>query len=199
MQIKILPVGMLGTNCYLISDEEKNCAIIDPGASPQKIIGAIEEQGLAVGAILLTHAHFDHTGALKVLREQYPDAPIYIHRLDTDNDRNMSHGNLIFTHTYGEGDVISVGNTAFSVLHTPGHTPGSVCLLAEDALFAGDTLFLGACGRTDFEGGSMMDMLQSLRRLSALDETLRVFPGHGDSTTIANERKYNPYLQEAMR
>ena len=199
MQIKTLPVGMLGTNCYIISDEEKNCAVIDPGAAPQKIIGTIEDEGLRVGVILLTHAHFDHTGALKALHEQYPDVPIYIHRLDSDNEHNMSHGNLIFTHTYGEGSVISVGSVRVDVLHTPGHTPGSVCLLAEDALFAGDTLFLGACGRTDFEGGSMMDMLQSLRRLSELSETLRVFPGHGDATTIAAERRYNPYLQEAMR
>ena len=199
MQITTLPVGMLGTNCYIISDEENRCAVIDPGAAPQKILGAIEEKNLHVQAILLTHAHFDHTGALKTLHAQYPDVPIYIHRLDSDNDHNMSHGNLIYTHTYEEGDEIAAGNMRFAVLHTPGHTPGSVCLLSQNTLFAGDTLFQGACGRTDFEGGSMMDMLRSLRRLSELSGDVRVYPGHGDATTIAAERQFNPYLQEAMR
>ncbi len=196
MNITTLPVGMLQTNCYLLCHAGL-CAIVDPGAAAQRIIDAVGTQTVCM--ILLTHAHFDHTGALQALHAQYPDAPIYVHENDSDNAHNMSHGNLIYTHTYREGDTLCLGELPIRVLHTPGHTPGSVCLLAENHLFAGDTLFAGACGRTDFEGGSLADMMASLRRLSHLDGEIAVYPGHGESTTIARERAYNYYMQEAMR
>ena len=111
----------------------------------------------------------------------------------------MSHGNLIYTDTYEEGDTVRVGALEFSVLETPGHTPGSVCLRCADALFSGDTLFAGSCGRTDFEGGSTAQMFASLKRLGALNGDLHVYPGHGEASTLERERGCNPYLQEAAR
>ena len=110
----------------------------------------------------------------------------------------MSHGKLVYTDTYADGDEIAVGSLAVHVLHTPGHTMGSVCLMAENALFTGDTLFAGACGRTDFAGGSFDAMLSSLKRLGQLPGDFDVYPGHGEASTLAAERAENPYLREAM-
>lgn len=200
MNILTLPLGPLATNCYLVCDQTGGvCAVIDPGASAQKILARAQDEGCKIAAILLTHAHFDHTGALRALHEALPQVPIYVHPADTDNAHNMSHGNLIYTDTYEEGDTVRVGTLEFSVLETPGHTPGSVCLRCADALFSGDTLFAGSCGRTDFEGGSTAQMFASLKRLSALSGDLHVYPGHGEGSTLERERGCNPYLQEAAR
>ena len=200
MNIITLPLGPLGTNCYLVSDGQSGlCAVIDPGAAAPKILQRVQDEGWRIGVILLTHAHFDHTGALKALHCALPSVPIYVHAADSDNDRNMSHGNLVFTDTYEDGSTVKLGALEFSVLETPGHTPGSVCLRCGDALFSGDTLFAGSCGRTDFEGGSTEQMFASLRRLGRLDGDLTVCPGHGESSTLDRERRTNPYLQEAMR
>ena len=106
----------------------------------------------------------------------------------------MTAGPLYYTHTYGEGDRLTMAGLSFRVLHTPGHTPGSVCLRFTEHLFSGDTLFAGSCGRTDFPGSSPADMIRSLNRLSQLEENLNVYPGHGGSTTIGKEKRYNPYL-----
>ena len=152
----------------------------------------------AVRAVLLTHEHYDHVGGLDVLHRAVPDAPIFVHRLDTDEAVNMSHGKLVYTDTYAEGDTIAVGSLSVHVLHTPGHTMGSVCLMAGNALFTGDTLFAGACGRTDFAGGSMEQMVCSLRRLGELPGDFDVYPGHGEQSTLDFERAHNPYLPEAM-
>lgn len=198
MNILTLPLGPLATNCYLVC-ENGVCAVIDPGASAQKILQCAQEAGCTIGAILLTHAHFDHTGALKALHAALPAAPIWVHEADSDNEHNMSHGRLVYTDTYAEGDTVRVGSLEFSVLETPGHTPGSVCLRCGGALLTGDTLFAGSCGRTDFEGGSEAQMFASLRRLGSLTEELTVLPGHGESSTLARERRSNPYLREAMR
>lgn len=200
MNILTLPLGPLGTNCYLVSDGQSGlCAVIDPGASAQKILLRVQEAGWKIGLILLTHAHFDHTGALKALHSALPAVPIYVHPADSDNTRNMSHGNLVYTDTYQEGDTVKLGALEFTVLETPGHTPGSVCLRCGSALFSGDTLFAGSCGRTDFEGGSAGQMLASLRRLGGIPENLTVCPGHGEPSTLDRERSSNFYMQEAMR
>lgn len=198
MNILTLTLGPLGTNCYLVC-EGGVCAVIDPAASAPKILEAARDAGCTVGAILLTHAHFDHVGALKALHEALPAAPIFVHEADSDNAHNMSYDRLVYTDTYAEGDAVRVGTLEFTVLETPGHTPGSVCLRCGDALFTGDTLFAGSCGRTDFEGGSEEAMFASLRRLGSLEEDLSVLPGHGEGSTLARERRENPYLREAMR
>lgn len=199
MNIITLPIGMLQTNCYFLCDEQtRQCAIIDPAAVGEKLLARASSEGYEVAAIFLTHAHFDHTGGLKAIHAARPELPIYVHATDTDEKTNMSHGHLVYTHTYGEGDVLSVGNLSVTVLHTPGHTLGSVCLRCEDSLFAGDTLFEGSCGRVDFPGGDGRTMMASLKRLAELPGDARVFSGHGDATTLQAERLNNPYVKEAM-
>ena len=199
MKIFSMQLGMLGTNCYFLCDENTNtCAVIDPGAAGSKVAAFAAGCGYAISKILLTHAHFDHVGGLSVLHNAVPDAPIFVHALDTDEKTNMSHGKLVYTDTYADGDEIAVGSLAVHVLHTPGHTMGSVCLMSENALFTGDTLFAGACGRTDFAGGSFDAMLSSLKRLGQLPGDFDVYPGHGEASTLAHERQTNPYMREAM-
>ena len=200
MKIITLVLGPLETNCYLVSDERSGlCAVIDPATRSAKILETVQAQGWRVGCILLTHAHFDHTGALKSLHAALPDVPVYVHAQDTDNNTNMSNGNLVYTNTYADGDTVSCGGLTFRVLHTPGHTPGSVCLQCENALFTGDTLFAGSYGRTDFIGGDDAAMRRSLARLGHLEGDYTVLPGHGESSTLDYERRTNPYLREAMR
>lgn len=199
MKIFSMQLGMLGTNCYFLCDEQTNtCAVIDPGAAGSKVAAFAAERGYTISKILLTHAHFDHVGGLDVLHRAVPDAPIFVHRLDTDEAINMSHGKLVYTDIFAEGDTIAVGSLSVHVLHTPGHTMGSVCLMAGNALFTGDTLFAGACGRTDFAGGSMEQMVCSLRRLGELPGNFDVYPGHGEQSTLDFERAHNPYLLKAM-
>ena len=200
MKIITLVLGPLETNCYLVSDEKSGlCAVIDPATRSAKILETVQAHGWRVGCILLTHAHFDHTGALKSLHAALPDVPIYVHALDADNNTNMSNGNLVYTDTYADGGIVSCGGLTFRVLHTPGHTPGSVCLQCEGALFTGDTLFAGSYGRTDFIGGDEAAMRRSLARLGRLEGDYTVLPGHGEDSTLDYERRTNPYLREAMR
>lgn len=200
MKIITLVLGPLETNCYLVSDEKSGlCAVIDPATRSAKILETVQAHGWRVGCILLTHAHFDHTGALGSLHAALPDVPIYVHALDADNNTNMSNGNLVYTDTYADGGIVSCGGLTFRVLHTPGHTPGSVCLQCEGALFTGDTLFAGSYGRTDFIGGDEAAMRRSLARLGRLEGDCTVLPGHGEDSTLDYERRTNPYLREAMR
>lgn len=199
MKIETLILGPIETNCYIVRDETTNlAAVIDPAAAGAKIAEKLQAMGLTLSCILLTHAHFDHMGGVKTLHA-VTGAPVYISEADSTDPSGMSHGLLQFTDTYKEGDEITVGSLSFRVLETPGHTPGSVCLLCGDTLFSGDTLFCGGCGRTDFPGGSVQEMFASLKRLASLPEHLNVLPGHGESTVLADERKYNLYMAEAMR
>ena len=200
MKIITLPLGALETNCYVVYDEaSKVCALVDPGAMPQNILDTLAKNELRLQKILLTHAHFDHTGALRALHEAFPDVPIYVSAQDTDETRNLSHGNLVYTDTFLDGDEISMPPLTFRVLATPGHTLGSSCFVCEDTIFSGDTLFEGCCGRTDLPGGSGAQMMASLKRLAELPGDYRVLPGHGDATTLERERRTNDYMHEAMR
>ena len=200
MKMITLPLGALETNCYVVYDEaSKACALVDPGAMPQVILDTLAKNDLTLQKILLTHAHFDHTGALRALHEKFPDVPIYVNAQDTDETLNMSQGNLVYTDTFLDGDEISMPPLTFRVLATPGHTRGSSCLICGDTIFSGDTLFEGCCGRTDLPGGDGTQMLASLKRLAELPGDYHVLPGHGGDTTLERERRTNYYMREAMR
>ena len=204
MEISVLQLGMIGTNCYIIKDTEtgKGC-VIDPGDQAKQVIAAVKESGMELTAIFLTHGHYDHTGAVKGLLAEYPGLSVYLHQgdyeLGTANPRAMMPDVGLRTHSYVDGSVIRVGELEFSVIHTPGHTPGGVTLKCGDTLFTGDTLFAGSMGRTDFDGGSDMEILASLKKLAALEGDYKVCPGHESMTTLAREREYNYYMKAAMR
>lgn len=203
MDIKCLPVGSLGTNCYIVRGgaEERACAVVDPGGSAARVIAAVEEAGCTPGAILLTHGHYDHTGAVAALRKRWPDIPVYLSRLD-QRGKNAYLRELFppipGSADYGEGDEVALGSLIFHVLATPGHSEGSVTLRCGDALFCGDTLFAGSCGRTDFPGGDPEKMMASLRRLGELEGDFQILPGHMERSGLERERKTNPYLRQAM-
>ena len=203
MNIQTLQVGPIGTNCYILSDPPSGvCAVIDPGGDAPRVAAAVKESGCTPCAILLTHGHYDHTGAVAALRQQWPGIPVYLSHLDQAGDNPYLRE--LFPPVegaadYDEGDTIAVGTLTVDVLATPGHSEGSVTLRCGDVLFCGDTLFAGSCGRTDFPGGSMKKMLTSLRRLGRLEGDLAVYPGHMEPSTLERERMYNPYLQQAMQ
>ena len=202
MDIKTLQVGPIGTNCYLLCDEtEKLCAVIDPGGDADRVAAAVEGSGCAPCAILLTHGHYDHTGAVAELAEKWPDVPVYLNHRDQCGDD--AYLRQLFppvpcAKDYGEGDTIQVGGLTLKVLATPGHSEGSVTLRCGDVLFCGDTLFAGSCGRTDFPGGSVKKIMASLKRLGSLEGDLTVYPGHMEPSTLGRERAWNPYLRQAM-
>ena len=202
MTIQVIQVPPIGTNCYLLKDDETGKgAVIDPGGDGVSISSAVAQMGMTPVAILLTHGHYDHTGAVTELLREYPGLPVYLNPGDAAMMKDPA--NLIPdigpTVAYGEGDQVPVGNLTVQVYHTPGHTPGSVTLEVENVLFTGDTLFQGSCGRTDLPGGDPMEMLASLRRLGRLEGDYTVYPGHMDSTTLAREKQYNPFIRQALR
>ena len=194
LQIHTLPLGDYQTNCYILHQEgNRDCVVIDPGYEPEIILSYLSEKRLTLQAILLTHGHFDHVGAVRELAAQ-TDCRVYLNPKDLSMPPMLTAGPLYYTNTYGEGDLLDIAGISFRVLETPGHTPGSVCLMAEQNLFSGDTLFSGSCGRTDLPGGDYRAMKESLKRLAALREDYNVYPGHGSNTTLAWEQKTNPYL-----
>ena len=194
LTIHTLTLGMYQTNTYIIHDENsKSCCVIDPGYQAGIILEQLEQLGLQLDAILLTHGHFDHVGAVKDLVAE-TDCRVFLCAEDTNLPPMFTAGPLYYTDSYGEGSILNIAGLYIHVLHTPGHTPGSVCLLVSDVLFSGDTLFAGSCGRTDI-GGDWPTIQNSLKRLSALEADFTVFPGHGESTTLAAEKRYNPYMR----
>ena len=201
MLIKTIPVGQLEENCYVVTDENTlNCAVIDPGDESNTILGYLEDNRLHCQVILLTHGHFDHVGAVDALREE-TGAAVYMHPADDTDGRDLRRPYRLGAegHPYHEGDVVCVDALRFEVLETPGHTPGSVTLRCGEALFTGDTLFRGSCGRTDLEGSSTEDMLRSLKRLCALPGDYEVYPGHNEPSTLVRERNMNYYCRQAMQ
>lgn len=194
LKIHVLPLGDYQTNCYIVHAENStDCLIIDPGYEPEIISSYLEEKGLTPAAILLTHCHFDHVGAVKDLAAQY-DCKVFLDKKELAMPPMLTNGPLYYTDGYGDGDTLTLAGISIQVLETPGHTPGSVCLIMEDTLFSGDTLFAGSCGRTDLPCGDARAMRDSLRRLAALSENYRVCPGHGPSSTLNREKQTNPYL-----
>lgn len=201
MLIKTIPVGQLETNCYIVTDEASLlCAVIDPGDESNAILSYLEDNHLICKAILLTHGHFDHTGAVAAVAEE-TGAAVYMNRRDDVReavDRHMRFSLPENGSYYDEGDSVEVGALRFEVLATPGHTPGGVTLRCEDALFTGDTLFRGSCGRVDLPGGSIDEELRSIKRLCSLEGNYEVYPGHMDSSTLERERAFNHYCRVAM-
>ena len=199
MLIKTLPVGHLETNCYIVTDEKTlKCAVIDPGADANTILDYIEENKLTPEKIFLTHGHFDHHMALDKVHVE-TGATVWINKKDVvfEVERNMHQlfdpGYLNY---YNDGDILEVGGLVFHVMETPGHSWGSVTLRCEDALFTGDVLFKDSCGRTDL-GGDMRILLESLKRISALEGDFEVYPGHAEQTTLNRERAHNYYVKYA--
>ncbi len=199
-------MGAMGANCYLYACmESKKAVIIDPGADGKRIYRWVLEKGLKVEYILLTHGHVDHIGAVDELRALLGDVLVGIHTGDagmlTNGKKNLSSyfgpglelqsADILLT----DGQEIKIGNETLKVLFTPGHSPGCVCFLTNEGLFSGDTLFAGSIGRTDFPGGSLEQLLKGVKdKLLVLPEDTRVFPGHGEETSIGEEKRDNPYL-----
>ena len=195
LNMKHLALGAYQTNCYLVWEENSpTCVVIDPGYEPDTILDEAKKLGKEITAVLLTHGHFDHVGGVRELAAE-TGCPVYLHEAELSMPPQMTAGPLFYTNTYGEGDFVEAAGLSFKVLHTPGHTPGSVCLLCENAMFSGDTLFWGSCGRTDLPGGSWVTIRKSLLRLADLSGDYDVYPGHGDATTLSFERKMNPYMR----
>ena len=188
-----LTLGLYQVNTYLLFNDAGEALVIDPGYEADAILDALE--GKTLKAIVLTHGHFDHVGAVKELVAE-TGCEVYIHAAEATLPPMMTAGELYYTRTYAEGDTVTpISGVELKVLHTPGHTPGSVCLLWGDQMFSGDTLFEGSCGRVDFPGGDPQEMLKSLHRLASLQAEYQVHPGHGECTTLNREKGYNPYLR----
>lgn len=200
-------VGPLQCNCYIVGDRAAGEAIIiDPGDDADEIAGSLAEQQLRVTAIVATHAHFDHIVAAGRLRE-LTGAPFYLHKADNPILDWMQESGRMFLgielppppdvdRNASEGEVLTAGTARLEVLHTPGHSPGSISLVADTAIFSGDTLFAGSIGRTDLPGGDAQALLDAVKKkLYLLEDDLPVYPGHGPSTTLGREKVYNPFVR----
>jgi glyoxylase-like metal-dependent hydrolase (beta-lactamase superfamily II) len=198
MLIETFTVGMLSTNCYVVSSQhDKEAIIIDPGldssSEAKQIFDYITQGNLKIKLIVNTHGHQDHVTGDAIFQEKY-NVPIYIHKYDSPCIEYMQKSKGTPVVFLGEGSLIKFDNESLKVMHTPGHSPGSICLVGEGLVFSGDTLFAGSIGRTDFPGSSNRDMQLSLQRLMRLPDNLLVYPGHGPSTLIGEEKKVNPFL-----
>ena len=195
VNVYTLPLGAYQTNCYVVHEEKENrCIVLDPGYEAGSILSFLEKKGLSLEAILLTHGHFDHVGVVRDL-VALTDCDVYLHPADTAMPPQMTAGPLYYTHGLQGNETLSLCGLEIGVFHTPGHTPGSVCFQIGTLLFTGDTLFAGSCGRTDLPGGSWETITQSLGFLRSLEAPYDIFPGHGEATTLEQEKTLNPYLR----
>lgn len=198
MVIKTYPLGEYGANCYLVlNDKNREGIVIDPGANGAGLIKEIEKLTYNIKGILLTHAHFDHIGGVKELKDKY-NIPVYVNQGEVDNskvDNNVYSKLPNDCSLINDGDVLNIGGINIKCLHTPGHSKGGMCFLIEDSVFTGDTLFQGSIGRTDFISGDFKTLIDSIqKKLITLDGDTKVYPGHGPSSTIMYERMRNPFL-----
>ena len=216
MKIDRLVLGEFETNCYILrsSDKTTDCLIIDTGLDVRDLLTFLERSKLTPKALIITHGHIDHIAGVGKLRERFPGIAVYIHKLDadtlTDSTSNLSfmldsansQANQTFStekadYLVDEPDVIEAAGIKLKVLHTPGHTPGGMCLYCEDenAVFVGDTLFADSVGRTDFPGGNMRQLIEGIKtKLLTLPDDTVVYAGHGNRTTIGREKTHNPFL-----
>ncbi len=206
MIIERLPVGVYAANCYIVADEDKKeCIVLDPGGSPDKIMDFINKNKLKTVAIVLTHGHVDHIAEADNLRNKL-NTKIYVHKNDSqmleNSTSNLSKMNIYETVEFSadellkDNDIIKFGDIEATVIHTPGHTRGGIVLKIENFLFTGDTLFQNSFGRTDLEGGNMNALCESIKnKLFKLDGSLNILPGHGGPSTIASEKLSNPILR----
>lgn len=209
MKVISMTLGELGTSCYIVASDSKNAAVVDPAADPERIMAKLNENGLTLKMILLTHGHFDHTGAAAELIQK-TGAKVYIHEKDecmlndTTGVKNVSYLMPGYEYKPFSADVLLYGGDSFdldeinfTVMNTPGHTAGSVMYFADNCIFAGDTVFEGSVGRTDFYSGDFKAQKQSLKRIAALQDDYVIYPGHGGSTTLKQEKQFNPYLADS--
>lgn len=202
MKVKAFPMGYIETNCYVVSDDNGTCAIIDCDGNPERLYSYVAENNLKPTHILLTHGHFDHIGSVEEVKAKYgcqvyggrEEMPVFTNPRINESAFSSNPIALYPDVQVSEGDVIQVGDLRFQVLLTPGHTIGCLCFTCQDSMFSGDTLFQGSCGRTDLPTGDWASITQSLRRLANLPGDYTVYPGHGPATTLSYERMYNPYM-----
>lgn len=210
MEIDCLVLSLFETNCYVLRRDSFSvrCLVIDAGLEPNGMLEYLAARNFEPAAVILTHGHADHIGGVEGIKSKYPQAKIYVHQADGsmlgDEQRNLSlmtgcrvncpQADILLN----DGDIIDEDGIKLSVIHTPGHTPGGICLYSqtEQSLFCGDSLFAESIGRADFPGGDMRQLVESVRkRLFVLPDTTVAYPGHGPRTTIEHEKKYNPFMK----
>ena len=206
MFLEKIPAGILSVNCYLVGDDKSGkAAVIDPGGDSDKIIRVLEDNGFQLEYIILTHAHGDHIGGVSELQD-ITNAPLYIHQDDLyilkDKKKNysshmaMPEVEISTDNLLKDGDTLPLGDEVLKIIHTPGHSPGGICILVDNLLFTGDTLFSNSIGRTDLEGGDYDQLIQSIKsKLFVLDEEILVLPGHGPASRIGIEKLTNRYIR----
>lgn len=202
MILKRLPTGMFASNCYIVGQNNKG-VIIDPGAKKTNILEMVRQENLDIEYIILTHAHIDHIISMDEIREELR-AKVLVHQDDSGslldpryNGSKLFGVNKVFRPAdilLKDKDIVDAGGLKIEIIHTPGHTPGSICVKIADNLFTGDTLFRMSVGRTDLGLGDYDQLMNSIKRLMALDDETMVYPGHGTATTIGYERKNNPFV-----